>query len=140
MVSPWVLTPVLIGPLVAPGGTPKVNWPAKDEVWGTTWVVIGAVLVFAVIVGAMDWALYQVLNHMGVFDKLNKVLGQVSGNSSSAPLHISLTTSRVVGWAALIGGVNAILFTALMTLGAFIYNLCSALSGGIEVTLTERRR
>jgi len=36
----------------------KVTWPAKDEVWGTTQVVLVAVVVFAVLVAVMDWALY----------------------------------------------------------------------------------
>jgi hypothetical protein len=31
-----------------------------------------------------------------------------------------------------------VLFTALMTLGAFVYNVCADLVGGVEVTLAER--
>jgi len=31
-----------------------------------------------------------------------------------------------------------VLFTALATIGAFIYNLCSDLVGGVEVTLADR--
>jgi hypothetical protein len=38
----------------------------------------------------------------------------------------------------LIGAVNVVLFTALATLGAFIYNVCADLVGGIELTLAER--
>ena len=41
-------------------------------------------------------------------------------------------------WAAILGAVNALLFTALATLGAFLYNLISMLVGGVEVTLAER--
>ena len=31
-----------------------------------------------------------------------------------------------------------VLFTALATLGAFIYNVCADLVGGVELTLAER--
>ena len=34
--------------------------------------------------------------------------------------------------------MDIVLLTVLATLGAFLYNLCAALTGGIEVTLTER--
>ena len=39
---------------------------------------------------------------------------------------------------SLLGVVNMVLFTALSTLGAFIYNVCADLVGGIEVTLSEK--
>jgi hypothetical protein len=38
----------------------------------------------------------------------------------------------------LVGAVNIVLMTALATIGAFVYNICSDLVGGIEVTLAER--
>ena len=38
----------------------------------------------------------------------------------------------------MIGAINIVLFTALCTIGAFVYNICSDLVGGIEVTLAER--
>ena len=31
-----------------------------------------------------------------------------------------------------------VLFTAIATIGSFIYNLCSDLVGGVEVTLADR--
>ena len=39
---------------------------------------------------------------------------------------------------AVIGAVNIILLTALGTVSTFIYNLCSDLVGGLELTLSER--
>ena len=37
----------------------------------------------------------------------------------------------------LAGAIDVVLITALATVGAVIYNLVTALSGGIEVTLRE---
>ena len=34
--------------------------------------------------------------------------------------------------------MNVVLITALGTLAAFLYNVCSDLVGGIEVTLSDR--
>lgn len=95
---------------------------------------VAILLVWIVVVGL----LYGVLHSAGVFDKINSVLADFTTKNGVAQWQLNLTSSRVIGWAAVIGGVNAVLFTALATLGAFVYNLCGSLSGGIEVTLTER--
>ncbi|MGY1718217.1 DUF3566 domain-containing protein [Blastococcus sp. SYSU DS0552] len=82
--------------------------------------------------------LYMVLGGLGVFDAVNDLFGQIgsaSGNASSG----DVVTIGVVFWgAALIGAINVVLLTALCTVGTFIYNLCSDLVGGLEVTLSER--
>ncbi|MBM4724827.1 DUF3566 domain-containing protein [Rhodococcus hoagii] len=41
------------------------------------------------------------------------------------------------GYSALVGVMNVVLFTALATIGSFIYNLCSDLVGGVQVTLAD---
>ena len=45
--------------------------------------------------------------------------------------------SRVLSITVLLAGVNAILMTALATLGAFMYNMAASLVGGLHVTFTE---
>lgn len=85
--------------------------------------------------------LYSVLNAMGVFESLQNTLGVLtdSGNGTAAGGASNIFEfRRILGWAALVGAVNVLLFSALSTLGAFLYNLCAELVGGIEVTLTER--
>ena len=44
---------------------------------------------------------------------------------------------RVVSLAIVIGVIDVILLTAISTLGAFLYNVCSALVGGLQLTLTD---
>jgi hypothetical protein len=82
--------------------------------------------------------LYGVLAGLGVFDSLNDLFGQVSSASGADVSGDVITPGVVFGGAAIIGAVNIVLLTALCTVGAFIYNLCSDLVGGLEVTLSER--
>jgi hypothetical protein len=87
--------------------------------------------------------LFGVLNGLGVFDTLNDLFGQlgsVSGDAGSNAAGGSdvITAGVVFGGAAVIGLINVVLLTALCTVGAVVYNLCSDLVGGVEVTLAER--
>lgn len=83
--------------------------------------------------------LYAVLDGMGVWDKLNgissEILAPAEDGSTADPL---ISAGRVFGVAAIIGAVNIVLFSALSTVGAFIYNVSADLAGGLEVTLAER--
>jgi Transmembrane domain of unknown function (DUF3566) len=90
-------------------------------------------LVWMVAVGV----LYSVLGGMGVWAKLNGTYNDLvqGGDTSSGDL---ISAGRVFGIAAVIGLVNVILFTAMATVSAFIYNVSADLAGGIEVTLSER--
>jgi hypothetical protein len=84
-------------------------------------------------------ALLSLLRTMHVFDNINSVLASAT---SSDPQHkgfrVDPTMHDVRLWAGIIGAVNALLFTALATLCAFLYNLISMSVGGVEVTLGER--
>lgn len=81
--------------------------------------------------------LYAVLNGMGVWDKLNGISSEIlqPADGGGEPL---ISAGRVFGVAAIIGAVNIVLFSALATVGAFIYNVSADLAGGLEVTLAER--
>ena len=82
--------------------------------------------------------LYGVLSALGVFDTLNELFGQLGSASGSEVAGDVVTPGLVFGGAAVIGAINIVLLTALCTVGTFIYNLCSDLVGGLEITLSER--
>jgi hypothetical protein len=82
--------------------------------------------------------LYGVLNGLGVFDTLNDLFGQIGTASGGEAGEDVVTPGVVFGGAAVIGAINIVLLTALCTVGTFIYNLCSDLVGGLELTLSER--
>ena len=83
--------------------------------------------------------LYGVLSGLGVFNTLNDLFGQLGSASGSKGGGGDVITPGLIFWgAAVIGAINVVLMTALCTVGTFIYNLCSDLVGGLELTLSER--
>jgi Transmembrane domain of unknown function (DUF3566) len=97
---------------------------------------VSFVLFFVAIVATS--VLYLALDAMGVFDSVNTALADIVGASGGKSGTFKVTAFGVIGTAGVIGLVNVVLFTALATLGAFIYNVCADLVGGIEVTLSEK--
>lgn len=95
-------------------------------------VALGIVTVVASIV------LWTVLDITGIFDKINGLLGQVAGSESGGfDLRKVASLGQVASFATIIAVVNVVLLTALSMLTAVLYNLASALVGGIGVTLTD---
>jgi hypothetical protein len=91
---------------------------------------IALFFVWLIVVGV----LYGVLDAAGAIQKVNDTVTTINGAGSKAPV----TAGIVFGGAAIVGVVNIVLFIALSTIGAVVYNLCADLVGGVEVTLSER--
>ncbi|MGQ5260728.1 DUF3566 domain-containing protein [Micromonospora sp. ZYX-F-536] len=97
-----------------------------------------SVVLFIVVVVATS-VLYLALDAMGVFQSVNDSLSDlVNAGGGQSTNGFQITAKGVILSSALIGLVNVVLFTALATLGAFVYNVCADLVGGIELTLAER--
>lgn len=94
-------------------------------------VALGIALVVAVAV------LWTLLDSMGVFQSVNGVIQEVVGTESGFDLVSVLALSRVLSLTVVVAVVDVVLLTLLATLGAVLYNLCSALVGGLRLTLTD---
>ncbi len=107
----------------------------KIDPWSTLKIalVIAVSLFFVWMVSV--GLLYAVLDGMGVWERLNSAFTEIVNESGDGGL---VSAGQVFGYAAVIGVINVVLFTALTTIGAFIYNLSSDLVGGVEVTLADR--
>lgn len=82
--------------------------------------------------------LWGVLAALGVFSSVNDAVESVAGAGSSVfSVKEFFTLGRVLGTSVVLGVVNVVLFTALATLFAFMYNLTVPFTRGIEVTLSE---
>ena len=97
--------------------------------------VAGAIVIFIAV--ALLWG---VIEASGAIEQLqnafNALLGSADGTGA---IYVSsyIDRWRVLGFTALTCGVNVVLLTAICTLGAFLYNLASAVLGGLEVTLAD---
>ena len=96
-------------------------------------IFLGLALLVAVAV------LYGVLSGLGVLDSINTLVGDVTNDPSDPTATTSIFSfGRVMSIAAVVAALDIVLLTALSTLGAFLYNLCASLTGGIEVTFGDR--
>ncbi|MHB1802830.1 MAG: DUF3566 domain-containing protein [Actinomycetes bacterium] len=93
---------------------------------------VGLVLVVAVV--ALWWA----LDSWGVFQAAVTTVDQVAGSGTGSTVVAGyLGFSTVLGLSLVLWVVDVVLITALATLGAVVYNVVAALTGGLEVTLRE---
>ncbi|WP_235433584.1 MULTISPECIES: DUF3566 domain-containing protein [Protofrankia] len=91
------------------------------------------VFVVLMIAAAVLWF---VLNSIGVFDSVVEAADTLTdGSNGGVRVWLSFTRAMEIG--LLVGAINVILMTALATLGALLYNLCTEMVGGIEVTLGD---
>jgi len=107
------------------------------------WSVMKMSFLLSVAVGiagvVMVTVLWTILSSMGVFSDINRMVEEVlsSNNGSKFDLMDYIGLGRVVSLSIVIGVIDVILMTALATLGAFLYNVCSSLVGGLQLTLTD---
>lgn len=82
--------------------------------------------------------LYLFLAALGLFDAIDRVLGDVTGTGAvDAGVSAALSLPKVVTFSLLIGIFETVVITALAAVFAFMYNATVPLTGGLEVTLTE---
>ncbi|WP_227993998.1 DUF3566 domain-containing protein [Pseudactinotalea sp. HY160] len=93
-----------------------------------------AIGIMIVVAAALSW---MVLNQMGVFAKINNLVINDLQATSFGPILEYMEFSRVLSVATVIAVIDIVLFTALATLGAFIYNFVAAMVGGLHLTLTD---
>jgi hypothetical protein len=84
-------------------------------------------------------ALWLILSSMGVFTDLNRTVEGVLNTTNGAKFDLMnyIGLGRVVSLSIVVAVIDVILLTAVSTLGAFLYNVCSSLVGGLQITLTD---
>ena len=108
------------------------------------WTVLKISLIVAIVMFFV-WMiaigiLYLTMGAMDVWSRINDTFSTLtsSPDTQAAGRTDLITAGRVFGVTAIIGAINIVLFTALATVAAFIYNAAAAMSGGVELTLGER--
>ena len=85
-------------------------------------------------------ALWLMLNSMGVFATINDTFNELQASAQPEDRFSvidMLGFGRVLSLSIVIAVIDVILVTAIATLGAFLYNVSSALVGGVQLTLTD---
>lgn len=85
-------------------------------------------------------ALWLMLSSMGVFSAINDSMNELqAGRAPDQRISVIefLGFGRVLSLSVVLGVLDVILMTAIATVTALIYNICSALVGGMHVTLTD---
>ena len=99
--------------------------------------LLSVAAVIALVIGVV--VLWFVLDGIGVFDQLNKVLGSIGLSTTTEKFDIYkyVGLGKVLSIAIVIGVINAALLTALATVTTLLYNLSAGLVGGVRVTLSD---
>jgi Transmembrane domain of unknown function (DUF3566) len=108
------------------------------------WSVMKTSFLFSIAAGIMlvaaVYSLWTVLSTSGLFESVNEIVRSVvstPGDTTPFRLQEYINTQKVMGVTALIACVDVVIFTALATLGSFLYNLAATMLGGLEITLAE---
>lgn len=108
------------------------------------WSVMKTALMFSIASASILFVavamLWSVIEASGALDQLQRTLNALLGNpdgSGQVRIDAIIDRWRVLGFTAVVCGINVILMTALATLWAFLYNLSSSVLGGLEITLAE---
>lgn len=109
----------------------------RVDPWSVLKFSFAVSFVLLVVIVVASAVLYLALDQMGVFESVNTTLADLFTQNGGEG-GFKITAGSVIGTSAIIGAINILLFTSLSTLGAFIYNVCADLVGGIEITLAER--
>jgi hypothetical protein len=123
-----------------PGRTRKARLIVKRiDPWSVFLYSVVASIFIGVATLVAVGLLYAVLSKLGVISSLNTLIGDVTAEpgAASEPAHL-FSAGKVMTFATLIAALDVVLITALATLGAVLYNVCAALTGGIEVTLSDQ--
>ncbi|WP_239676993.1 DUF3566 domain-containing protein [Natronosporangium hydrolyticum] len=110
----------------------------RVDPWSVMKFSFAVSLVLFIVVIVASSVLYLALDAMGVFASVNETVAELISGAGETGNTFRITAQGVIGTAAVLGALNVLLFTSLATLGAFIYNVCADLVGGVEVTLAER--
>ncbi|MBK6441242.1 MAG: DUF3566 domain-containing protein [Actinomycetales bacterium] len=111
---------------------------ARVDPWSA--MKMSFLLSFAAGVGLVvaTMVLWMILSGMNVFSDIDSLVRSIQPNSAD-PFSIMdwIGFPRVTSLAMVIAVIDVILLTALGTLGAYLYNICASLVGGVQLTLTD---
>ena len=108
--------------------------PAAWSVAKVTFMLSIAGAIIEVLAAALVWLL---LDAVGVFDQLNNIVSSTGLAADSLNLSSVFSLSTVLSVVTILAIVGVVLVTLLATIIALLYNVISALVGGVHITLGD---
>lgn len=115
----------------------RINRLDPWSVMKTSFLFSIAFAVMSVAAVSVIWSVFagsDTLNYLN--DLINSVVADPQGGNRF-DINEFLSFQRVIGLTTVLAAINVIIFTAVATLFAFLYNLSSVIMGGLEITLAE---
>lgn len=110
----------------------------RVDPWSVAKAAFMLSLAMAIVIIVAVAVLWYALDALGVFQTLARNVNEVIGNAQNAfDLMSLLDFGRVMGVAVVIASVEIVLVSIMATLFAFMYNLSVALTGGIEIVVSD---
>ena len=109
---------------------------ARVDPWSVLKSAFLLSIALAVATVIMAIVMWFVLDGMNVFGSIEDFLSEL-GAQKFMELLDYVRLPRVISYATIIGVGNVVIFTALATLIALLYNLIATLVGGIKVSLMD---
>mgnify|MGYP003544158167 FL=1 len=130
---------VTAGPAPRPGSARRVRLTvSRVDPWSAMKVSFLLSVALGIAMVVMVFVLWTILAGMGVFDQVNGVVGEiVQDRNQRFDILDFVGLGRVLSLSIVIAVIDVILITAIATLAAFLYNVSSALVGGLQLTLTD---
>jgi hypothetical protein len=105
------------------------------------WSVMKMSFLLSVAVGVMSVAAtivaWYFVDRLGTFDTIQQFINDIIGTQATFDITQWVAFDRVVSLATLLGVVNIVIMTVLMTIMAVLYNITASLVGGIHVSLSD---
>ena len=110
---------------------------ARVSPWSIAKIAFLLSFALGIVAVVATMVLWGVVDSVGVFTNIQDFVNEVLGGTQEFDLLQYFEFSRVVALSALLSVINIVIMTALATIMAVLYNITSALVGGVHVTLTD---
>ena len=109
----------------------------KIDPWSVTkvsFLLSVALMIIQIVAVLLIWLL---LDSIGVFSNFDSIVSSTGLSSDNNTIASILSLPTVLSVTTILSIFETVLLTALATIGAFLYNIVSALVGGVHVTLGD---
>ena len=139
-------TPVHHAPDAGRGGKGRSSVPrarrmklslTKVDAWSVTkvsFLLSVALMIIQIVAVLLIWLL---LDSIGLFSSIDSIVSSTGLSTDGGTVSDMFTLPTVLSATTIFSIFEIILLTALATIGAFLYNIVSALVGGVHVTLGD---